>query len=80
VDGGGTIHEQARIDPARVREDDTVVIGDGEHLGHGIAVWPDMLTPSHPVVEGGLILHHFWCGRHTPSPPMFQQATGTWVS
>jgi len=63
-----------------VREDDTVVTADGKHLGHVVAVWPDMLTPSHPVIEGGLILHHVWYGRHTPSPPISQQATGTWVS
>jgi hypothetical protein len=52
--------EQERIDPARTREDDTVVTTDGEHLGHVIAFWPDMLAPSHLVVEGGLLLHHDW--------------------
>jgi hypothetical protein len=52
--------EQARIDPARVREDDKVVTTDGENLGHVIAFWPDMLAPSHLVVEGGLLLHHDW--------------------
>ena len=49
-----------RIDPARVREDDKVVTAGGENLGHVIAFWPDMITPSHLVVEGGLIIHHDW--------------------
>jgi hypothetical protein len=52
--------EQERIDPATVQENDTVVTADGENLGHVIALWPDMLTPSHLVVEGGLIIHHDW--------------------
>ena len=52
--------EQKRIDPAQVQEQDTVVTADGEHLGHVIAFWPDMLAPSHLVVEGGLLLHHDW--------------------
>jgi hypothetical protein len=52
--------EHERIDPARVREEDTVVTADGENLGHVIAFWPDMLAPSHLVVEGGLIIHHDW--------------------
>src|SRR5215207_6428499 len=60
VDGGSPMSEQERIDPARTREDDTVVTTDGEHLGHVIAFWPDMLTPSHLVVEGGLLIHHDW--------------------
>jgi hypothetical protein len=52
--------ELERIDPARVREEDTVVTADGENLGHVIAFWPDMLAPSHLVVEGGRIIHHDW--------------------
>jgi hypothetical protein len=52
--------EPERIDPTRVQEEDTVVTADGENLGHVIAFWPDMLTPSHLVVEGGLIIHHHW--------------------
>ena len=52
--------EQERIEPAQVREDDMVVTADGENLGHVIAFWPDMLAPSHLVVEGGLIIHHDW--------------------
>ena len=52
--------EHERIDPTRVREDDRVVTADGENLGHVIAFWPDMLSPSHLVVEGGLIIHHDW--------------------
>ena len=52
--------EQERVDPAQVQEDDTVVTADGENLGHVIAFWPDMLAPSHLVVEGGLIIHHDW--------------------
>ena len=52
--------EQERIDPAQVQEEDTVVTADGEHLGHVIAFWPDMLAPSHLVVEGGRLLHHDW--------------------
>ena len=52
--------EQARIDPAQVQEADAVVTADGEPLGHVIAFWPDMMAPSHLVVEGGRILHHDW--------------------
>lgn len=52
--------EHERIDLARVQEEDTVVTVDGENLGHVIALWPDMLAPSHLVVEGGLIIHHYW--------------------
>ena len=52
--------EHERIDPAQVQEEDKVVTADGENLGHVIAFWPDMLTPSHLVVEGGRLLHHDW--------------------
>jgi hypothetical protein len=52
--------EHERIDPAQVQEEDSVVTADGEHLGHVIAFWPDLLAPSHLVVEGGLIIHHDW--------------------
>jgi hypothetical protein len=52
--------EHERIDPAQVQEEDTVVTADGENLGHVIAFWPDMLAPSHLVVEGGLIIQHDW--------------------
>jgi hypothetical protein len=52
--------EHERIDPAQVQEEDMVVTADGEHLGHVIAFWPDMLAPSHLVVEGGRLLHHDW--------------------
>jgi hypothetical protein len=54
------MREQARIDPAQLQEADAVVTADGEHLGYVIAFWPDMLAPSHLVVEGGRILHHDW--------------------
>jgi hypothetical protein len=52
--------EHERIDPARVQGEDKVVTADGENLGHVIAFWPDMLSPSHLVVEGGLVIHHDW--------------------
>ena len=52
--------EHEPIDPTRVQEEDKVVTADGENLGHVIAFWPDMLTPSHLVIEGGRIIHHDW--------------------
>ena len=54
------MREHERIDPAQVQEEDKVITADGENLGHVIAFWPDMLAPSHLVVEGGLIIHHDW--------------------
>jgi hypothetical protein len=48
-----------RVDPA-VREGDAVITADGANLGHVIAFWPDMITPTHLVVEGGLLIHHDW--------------------
>jgi hypothetical protein len=52
--------EHEGIDLARVQGEDKVVTADGENLGHVIAFLPDMLAPSHLVVEGGLIIHHDW--------------------
>ena len=52
--------EQERIDSTQVQEEDKVITADGENLGHVIAFWPDMLAPSHLVVEGGLLIHHDW--------------------
>ena len=49
-----------RIDPSQIREGDAVVTADGASLGHVIAFWPDMITPSYIVVEGGLLIHHDW--------------------
>jgi hypothetical protein len=54
------MNEQERIDPVQVQEQDTVVTADGVNLGHVLAFWPDMLAPSHLVVEGGRLLHHDW--------------------
>ena len=52
--------EARRIDPSQIREGDAVVTAEGASLGHVIAFWPDMITPSYIVVEGGLIIHHDW--------------------
>ena len=52
--------ERERIDPAQVQESDKVVTADGDNLGHVIAFWPDMLAPSHLIVEGGRLLVHDW--------------------
>jgi hypothetical protein len=52
--------EVSKIDPADIHEDDAVVTADGASLGHVIAFWPDMITPTHIVVEGGKLIHHDW--------------------
>jgi hypothetical protein len=58
--GGREVSEARSIDLAQLREGDAVDTNEEENLGHIIAFWPDMITPTHLVVEGGLLLHHDW--------------------
>jgi hypothetical protein len=59
-DGGREVSATGSIDPSRIREGDAVDTDDKETLGHVIAFWPDMITPTHLVVEGGHLIHHDW--------------------
>jgi hypothetical protein len=55
------VSESKNIDLARrIREGDAVDTDDEENLGHIIAFWPDMITPSHIVVERGHLFLHDW--------------------
>jgi hypothetical protein len=42
----------------RFREGDQVVSADDHKLGKVVAFYPDMTSPTHLVVEKGLIFHH----------------------
>jgi hypothetical protein len=40
------------------KEHDEVRSGDDHKLGKVVAFWPDMVSPTHLVVEGGFLFHH----------------------
>src|SRR5688572_6664657 len=40
------------------KEGDEVRSGDDHKLGKVVAFWPDMVSPTHLVVEGGFLFHH----------------------
>jgi hypothetical protein len=42
----------------RFKEGDQVVSSDDHKLGRVVAFYPDMIRPTHLVVEKGLIFHH----------------------
>jgi hypothetical protein len=42
----------------RFKEGDQVVSADDHKLGKVVAFYPDMVNPTHFVVEKGLIFHH----------------------
>ena len=42
----------------RFKEGDQVVSADDHKLGRVVAFYPDMIHPTHLVVEKGLIFHH----------------------
>jgi hypothetical protein len=41
-----------------VKEHDEVRTGDDHKLGKVVAFWPDMVGPTHLVVESGFLVHH----------------------
>jgi hypothetical protein len=46
------------VEQWRFKEGDQVVSSDDHRLGRVVAFYPDMINPTHLVVEKGLIFHH----------------------
>ncbi len=42
----------------RFKEGDEMRSADDEKLGKVVGFWPDMISPTHLVIEGGFLFHH----------------------